>query len=94
MSNDHSEDTFIVERVTNKDVYRKLNEQDKILKEILDQAKLTNGRVTTLEKKSVGIWMSKNPVRFAACVAGFILILIAISANSEVAVSTLLGVFT
>lgn len=49
MTKDHTEDTFVQVRVTNKDIYSMLKKQGMVQDEILEQAKLTNGRVTKLE---------------------------------------------
>ena len=56
-------DTFI--EITHKDVYDELKGQRKIQEDILVQAKETNGRVTKLEGKSLGLWISNHPLKFA-----------------------------
>ena len=43
-------------------------EQNKILNNILEQTRLTNGRVTALEKVSIGVWIAKNPFKFTLIV--------------------------
>lgn len=58
--------TFI--EITNKDIYEKLNKNTEITHEILAQAKLTNGRVTTLEKTSTGMWIRNHPIKFTLCI--------------------------
>ena len=55
---------FIV-KYSFKEVMNKLKEQDNILREILNHAKQTNGRVNMLEKKSIGLIISNNPFKFA-----------------------------
>jgi len=49
--------------------------QNKILTSILEQTRATNGRVTALEKVSLGVWISKNPFKFLMIVLTFISIL-------------------
>lgn len=66
------DDTFM--KITNKDVYDKLTEQSKTLNEILEHARLTNGRVTALENKSIGVWIRNNPFKFTI----FIIVLMSI----------------
>jgi hypothetical protein len=58
-------DTFITKEITNHDVYKELVKQGKVQNQILEQAKKTNGRVTKLEKISIGMWIACHPVRFA-----------------------------
>lgn len=71
MTND---DTFV--KITNKDIYNELQEQRKIKEEILKQAKLTNGRVTKLEKNSWGNWASQHPIYFGLLVAVILILFI------------------
>ena len=66
-------ETFITKRITNQDVYDELLAQRKIKEDILAQAKLTNGRVTKLEKRSIGNWVSNHPYKFA----GFVIVFLA-----------------
>lgn len=68
------EDTFI--KITHKDVYEEVKAQRKILEGILEQAKLTNGRVTKIESKSLGLWISNHPFKFATFTTGALSFLI------------------
>lgn len=56
--------TFV--KITNKDVYKKLLEMEQVQDEILNHAKITNGRVTKLEARSIGNWVAQHPYKFAA----------------------------
>jgi len=57
------DDTFI--EITHKDVYDELKSQRIIHEQTLVQVEATNGRVTKLEEKSVGLWISNHPFKFA-----------------------------
>lgn len=61
--NTPSRDTFV--EITNDTVYDKLLEMEATISEILVEAKRTNGRITRLEKKSLGMWIVNNPYKFA-----------------------------
>lgn len=63
-------------KYTNKNIMDKLQEQDNTLNEILNHAKETNGRVTVLETKSIGMWVSNNPFKFVLFVILFIAMVI------------------
>jgi hypothetical protein len=54
--------------ITNEDIYQTLQEVKKLGELTHDQACKTNGRVTALEHKSLGMWISKHPFKFAAFV--------------------------
>lgn len=62
--------TFI--SITNQNIYEEIQEMHKVSRETLAQALYTNGRVTNLEKNSVGLWVSKHPIKFAMFVLAFI----------------------
>lgn len=73
-----SKDTFITKIITNQDVYDKLVAMEKVQEEILDHAKYTNGKVaenskkiTYIEKRSLGCWIARNPIKFAVYVLVF-----------------------
>lgn len=51
---------FTVEYTT-KDIMDRLESQTDLLHEIRAEAKKTNGRITRLEKRSVGMLISNNP---------------------------------
>lgn len=53
-----------------------LQRQEIIQQEILAHAKITNGRVTSLEETSTGMWIRRNPFKFAVIVVMFVLIFI------------------
>jgi len=73
------DDTFITKRITNADVYKELQQQHATLKDVLEQTKRTNGRVTELEKRAeinegkilLNI-ISKYPFRFTIFILAFI----------------------
>lgn len=46
------------------DLHRKQDKTHETLELVLAQAKLTNGRVTALEKVSIGNWIRNNPGKF------------------------------
>lgn len=70
-----SEGEFMV-RYTNKDIMEKLESLDNTTQQILSHAQLTNGRVNLLEKKSIGMWVSNNPMKFTLFVLTFTAIVI------------------
>lgn len=55
---------FTVKEIV-KQIYDKQENMDDKIDKIHMQTKLTNSRVTSLEKKSIGMWISENPVKFA-----------------------------
>jgi len=61
--NSKKSDGFTVE-YSFKSVMDKLSDQDDTLTKIHKQVKATNGRVTTLEKVGIGIWIRNNPFKF------------------------------
>lgn len=78
--NEEDNKTFI--RITNKDIWRKLEVIEATQRETLEHAKYTNGRVGKLEdevyelkKKSIVHWVQKNPIRFTMIVIGLISLL-------------------
>jgi len=64
-------DTDFNVRYTNRDIMEKLNKQDATLDDIRLHVQLTNGRVSTLETKSLGVWISNNPFKFAMMFLSF-----------------------
>lgn len=70
-----SDDQFVV-RYTTKDIMKKLDEQHTLLEAIHKQATLTNGRVTFLEKKSLGFWVNNHPWQTFIILALFFIIVI------------------
>jgi hypothetical protein len=75
------DDTFI--EITHADVYNELKDQRKIQEATLAQAKATNGRVTRLEGRSIGLWVSSHPFKFAGG-----LLIFGISLSTAVGVSS------
>ena len=62
-----SKESKVFIEITNRDIYDTLQEMKRTQKvfrsvqsEILTQAKLTNGRINTLEKHSIGFWAKEN----------------------------------
>ena len=62
-------DGFIT--ITNEDIYKEIQHVKEVGEKTLEQALRTNGRVTSLEKKSIGVWISHHPLRFAIYVLVF-----------------------
>ena len=61
----------VFKEITNEDIYKELQEIKEMGIKTHDQACRTNGRVTALEKKSIGMWVSQNPLKFAMYVLVF-----------------------
>ena len=78
------EETFITKKVTHKDVYDELLSQRDIQHAILEQAKKTNGRVTKLEKRSIGAWIGNHPFKFVSGAVTIIAVLV--SDSREIAI--------
>jgi hypothetical protein len=66
----------VFKEITNEDIYRELQEIKEMGIKTHDQACKTNGRVSVLEKKSLGMWISQNPLRFALFLLVFFSIII------------------
>lgn len=66
---------FIV-KYTNKDIMKKLDDMDEKIDKVHEQALKTNGRVNNLELKSIGLWISNNPFKFAIGLLAFTAIVI------------------
>lgn len=75
MSRKNNNEDFIV-RYTNKHIMEKLESIEDNVKAVHKQASITNGRVTHLEKKSVGNWISNNTFKFVIYTLIFICIVI------------------
>jgi len=67
---------FVVE-YTNKEIFEAISENQKISEEILSEAKTTNGRLSRVESKSLGIWISNHPIKFVVIALVIVLGLIA-----------------
>ena len=63
-------DEFIT--ITNEDIYKTLHEVKEMAEKTLVQACRTNGRVTNLEKRSLGMWIARHPFKFTIGVIVFI----------------------
>jgi len=70
MPNEKDKDVFMTTQVTNIEIYE-------LLKKTHKQTKETNGRVTKLEDKSLGLWISNHPFKFL--IASMIFISVVIS---------------
>lgn len=79
-----TKDGILLEEHKVSDLFEKLDE-------IHTQVKLTNGRVTRLEKRSIGTWIANHPFKFA----GFTLIffVIVISDSRQAIINALLKMF-
>ena len=69
------DDGFVV-RYTNKDIMDKLDSLHADQIKTLNQALKTNGRVTMLEKRSIGVWISNNIFKFIIFVGIFFAVVI------------------
>lgn len=85
MGSEKEDKGIITVRYTTKDIIDHLHKQDSKLDSIETQTKLTNGRVTAVEKQikcveesSIGIWISRHPFRFALIVLFVSLMLLGI----------------
>lgn len=58
--------------ITNHDIWEKLSGLEELQRKTLEQALKTNGRVNSLEAKSIGVWVSKHPLKFTAYVMVFV----------------------
>jgi hypothetical protein len=67
-------------QITNETIYNEMkafhDKNEKQLNQILEQARLTNGRVTRLENVGLGMWIRNNPFKFAAGCILFVMIFI------------------
>lgn len=61
--------------ITNEDIYKELKEIKALATATHEQACKTNGRVTSLERKSIGVWITKHPFQFTIGVVVFISLL-------------------
>jgi hypothetical protein len=58
----------VFKEITNEDIYSELQHLKEVGQRTLEQATRTNGRVTNLEKRSLGMWIARHPFKFAAYV--------------------------
>jgi hypothetical protein len=65
----------VFKEITNEDIYRTLQEVKQLGELTHEQACRTNGRVSYLEKKSIGIWISNHPFKFTIIIIVFISLL-------------------
>lgn len=79
-------------RYTNKDIMEKIESLHDIQEQTLMQTKKTNGRVTVLENKSIGVWVNNNKVKTLMLMS--ILFSILISDSREAIVGLLIKAFT
>ncbi len=66
----------LIEEHSVKDLFEKLDSMDTRSSEILAQTKKTNGRVTKLETKSIGMWIHSHPFKFSAFSVALVTMLI------------------
>ena len=62
----------VFKEITNEDIYSQLQELTCLAKATHEQACKTNGRVTNLEKRSLGMWIARHPFKFTIGVIVFI----------------------
>lgn len=60
----NNSDNVLTVTISGRDIMDKLESQDVILNKIHNQSKITNGRVTVLENRSLGLWISNNIMKF------------------------------
>jgi hypothetical protein len=58
----------VFKEITNEDIYSQLQELTCLAKATHEQACKTNGRVTNLEKRSLGMWIARHPFKFTSFV--------------------------
>jgi len=54
--------------ITNEDIYQELQHLKEVGQKTLEQACRTNGRVSTLEKRSIGMWIANHPFKFTGVI--------------------------
>lgn len=59
-----------------KEIRADQKEHRQLLQGIHEQVQRTNGRVTALEKSSIGAWAKRHPVKMAVITAGVVLFLV------------------
>ena len=69
-----NEDTFM--RITNTNLWEKLEKIEETGIATHAQVVKTNGRVTALEKKSIGMWISNHPYKFSMLIIPFVLLVV------------------
>ena len=52
--------------ITNKDIWNKLLALEEKLTDVHSEVRYTNGKVTRVSEKSLGLWISNHPIRFAS----------------------------
>jgi hypothetical protein len=62
----------VFKEITNEDIYSELQHLKEVGQRTLEQATRTNGRVTNLEKRSLGMWIARHPFKFTIGVIVFI----------------------
>lgn len=68
-------DGFTVKEIVQQ-IYTKQETMDDKIDKIHSQVKLTNSRVTSLEKRSIGMWIGDNPLKFASLLIVVITVLL------------------
>lgn len=63
-------------RYTNKDIVEKIEALHDLQTKTYAQTKATNGRVTLIENKSLGLWISNNSLKFVMYVLLFTVVVI------------------
>ena len=65
---DEQVEDILIEKHSVSQLFKDLSDMKKTGEDGLDQARLTNGRVTKLESQSLGAWVHRHPYRFAAAI--------------------------
>jgi len=85
------DDEILIHKVTGNEIYKHMKSMDVSLKNISIQTEKTNGRVTELEKRSIGMWIRNHPMKFTAFVLFMLMFLV--QETRSFATSTIMKLF-
>ena len=69
-------ENFLTKTITNQDIYDELLSLKAITTATHEQACNTNGRVTIIERVSIGLWIARHPFKFAGILMIFFALVI------------------